>query len=111
MNKPENPSAQVGAARPRAPITGLAALPGKTLIDERSLALILSVTMRTIRRMVARHELPPPVPLAGRSTWLVERIIAHVEARAERAARAAEQEERRIQMLVASAGAPAHKNS
>jgi hypothetical protein len=100
MNEIEKLSEPIAQpARPREPITGLAALPGKTLIDERALALIFNVTARTIRRMVARRELPPPVPLAGRSTWVVERLIAHIEARAERAARKAEQEARRIEAL------------
>ena len=86
-------------ARPHAPITGLAALPGQTLVDEHALAQILSITTRTVRRMVTRHELPPPVPLAGRSTWVVARLLAHIEARAERAAQKAEREAQRIEAL------------
>lgn len=77
-------------------IKGLAELPGKTLLDERAMAALLKVNPRTVRRMVARFELPPPVRLAGRATWVVERVLAHIEARAEVAARRAEQEERRI---------------
>lgn len=80
-------------------ITGLAELPGKTLLDERALASLFGVTTRTIRRMIARFELPPPVKLAGRSTWVAERVIANIEDRAERAARHAEQESRRIEAL------------
>ena len=80
-------------------ITGLADLPGKALLDEQAMAEIFLVSKRTIRRMTARFELPPPVMLAGRSTWIVERVLAHIEARADRAARKAEAESRRIEML------------
>ena len=39
--------------------------------------------------MVGRYELPPPVPFRGRSFWEAGRVLAHFEARAERAAREA----------------------
>ncbi|HEY3324257.1 MAG TPA: hypothetical protein VGP72_27650 [Planctomycetota bacterium] len=80
-------------------ITTLAVLPAQTLIDERALALSFGVTARTVRRMVARHELPPPVRMAGRATWIAGKVLAHVEARAERAARKAQQEEQRLAAL------------
>ncbi len=80
-------------------ITGLAELPGKALLDEGALAGILGVSKRTVRRMVARFEVPPPVMLAGRATWIAERVLAHLTARAERAARKAEAEARRIEAL------------
>ena len=80
-------------------ITALADLPAKALMDETGLADALGVTKRTVRRMVARFELPPSVPFAGRSTWIVERVLRHIEVRAERAARIAEQEQRRIESI------------
>jgi hypothetical protein len=80
-------------------IVTLAELPGKSLLDEAALAAALNVTKRTVRRMVARFELPPPISLAGRSTWIAERVIAHLDERAERAARAAEQESRRVEKI------------
>ena len=85
-------------ANPTTPkiVLALAELPAKALVDERALAAALAVTQRTVRRMVARFELPPPILLAGRSTWIADRVLAHLEARAARAARRAEQEERRI---------------
>ena len=85
-------------AVPAAPkiVLALAELPAKALLDECALAAALKVTQRTIRRMVARFELPPPILLAGRSTWIADRVLAHLEARAARAARRAEQDERRI---------------
>lgn len=80
-------------------ITALADLPSRTLLDESALAKAIGVTQRTVRRMVRRHELPPPVVFAGRSTWMVKRVLDHFEARAERAARAAEREARRLESL------------
>ncbi|GAJ12285.1 unnamed protein product [marine sediment metagenome] len=80
-------------------IGGLARLPEKTILNGRQLASILKVTPRTVRRMVRRNELPPPVPLAGNSVWLVGRVLAHIEAAAERAAREAERDVRRISRL------------
>ena len=80
-------------------IAGLADLSPKTLLNEHAMASIFAVSQRTIRRMVVRFELPPPVALAGRSTWVAERVLDHIEARAEKAARKAEQESRRIEAL------------
>lgn len=68
-------------------LTKLAALPGKTILDETALADILKVKKRTIRRMVSRYELPPPIPFAGRSAWMAEQVIQWFETRAEQAAK------------------------
>jgi hypothetical protein len=46
-------------------ITSLATLPGQTLLDETALAGALGLSKRTVRRMVSRHELPPPFRFAG----------------------------------------------
>ena len=91
------PSAPVNT-RPKL-ITGLAEMPAKALIDEDALAGVLGVSKRTVRRMVARFELPPPIALAGRATWISGYVLAHIVARAERAARKAELEARRIEAL------------
>ena len=66
-------------------IDGLAKLPDQAMIDEKRLAHLLGLTSRTIRRIVSRFELPPPTRLAGRSIWLAGRVLAHIEAAAERA--------------------------
>lgn len=95
---PATPKVSAGSAHPRL-ITGLADLPAKAMLDEDVLAQVLVVSKRTIRRMVARFELPPPIALAGRSTWIADRVLAHIEARAECAARKAELEARRIEAL------------
>lgn len=81
-------------------LTGLANLAPKSLVTEEGLAAIFQVTPRTIRRMVTRNELPPPVRLSGKPTWIAERIMAHLDARAERATQEADREERRRRALL-----------
>ena len=80
-------------------ITKLAELPGEALLDEEALADTLGVTKRTIRRMVGRYELPPPVSFAGRSMWQVGRVLSWFDTRAERLAREAERGAQRLRHL------------
>ncbi|MFZ2655697.1 MAG: hypothetical protein WAX69_12270 [Victivallales bacterium] len=61
----------------------LAKFPEKTIVDEGKLASILKITPRTLRRMVLRAELPPPISLGGRSIWLSDRILVYLNAAAE----------------------------
>lgn len=64
-------------------ITGLATLPPKTLVDSKALANLLGVkSVKTIARMVDRGELPPPIEFGGRSRWVVDGILKHIEAEA-----------------------------
>ncbi len=77
-------------------LTGLASLAPEALVDETALARHLAVTKRTVRRMVARYELPPPVRLAGRATWRVGRVLAWIEARADKAEREVERKRARL---------------
>ena len=80
-------------------IEALAALPDKAIVDETRLASVFGVTCRTVRRMVSRYELPPPVQLAGRSCWIAGRILRHIESTAERAEREAERDARRLRAM------------
>jgi len=80
-------------------IDELARLPERTLLDEKRLAAALGVVPRTLRRMVGRFELPPPVPLAGRSVWFAGRVLAYIEATADRVEREAERRARKISQL------------
>ena len=77
----------------------LARLPEKALLDEAQLAKALDVTPRTIRRMVSRFELPPPVSLGGRPVWFAGRVLAHIEAAAERAEREADRRAKKTSQL------------
>jgi len=97
----QNHPIEKGASSTAVSITKLAELPAQTLLDERALAEIFSITTRTVRRMVSRFELPPPVRMAGRSTWITGRVLAHINNCAERAARQAEQTAARIELTVA----------
>lgn len=72
-------------------LTALAELPAKAILTEAAMAKAFGVTGRTIRRMVARYELPPPILISGRSTWLAGRVLAWIEGRAERQERSAAQ--------------------
>ena len=77
----------------------LALLPEKAMLDESKLAESLRVTTRTVRRMVSRFELPPPIPLGGRSVWMAGRILQHFEDAMERAGQRAVKEQQRIARL------------
>jgi len=77
-------------------VTKLAELPEKALLDERALAEVLGVTKRTIRRMVRRHELPPPFRVAGRARWFAGKVLDHFKAEAERRATKARAEAVRL---------------
>ena len=91
---------EIPAALAMAPFTGviavLAELPGKALLDESAMATVFSVTPRTIRRMVQRFELPPPIPFAGRSIWFAGRVLAYLDDAAEDAERGAKKAAARL---------------
>ena len=80
-------------------IDALAKLPEKAMLDETALAEMFHVTPRTIRRMVQRFELPPPIRLAGRSIWLAGKVLAHIEAAAAHMAKDAEVRARKIREI------------
>lgn len=84
-------------------ILTLAEMPDKALIDETALAAALNVDKRTIRRMVARFELPPGVTFGGRKTWQAGAVLRWFEARAEQAARQAKRASIRMKDLEESA--------
>ena len=56
-------------------ITGLAELPREAILDEAALARVFDVVPRTIKRMVVRYELPPPVLLASKRCWKVGAVL------------------------------------
>lgn len=75
----------------------LAELPEQAILDEAALAGSLGVTMRTIRRMVGRYELPPPIRFGGRSSWQAGAVLRWFAERAEKAARDAERRAQAIE--------------
>ena len=80
-------------------IDELARMPEKAVLDATRLAAILRVETRTLRRMVSRGELPPSVPFSGHSVWLAGRVLAHLEAAAEREEKEAEKQLQKIRRL------------
>lgn len=77
-------------------IIQLAELPEKALLDQRALAKALKVTKRTIRRMVARYEIPPGTLLGGRKRWQAGQVLRWFEAKAERLIKVAEKAARKF---------------
>lgn len=83
MLEPVNPAeGRTVVGLPRRIMTLLAELPGKAVLTQQALAEILGVTTRTIRRMVARFELPPGVKVGRDLTWFAGDILAWWEKRA-----------------------------
>jgi len=74
----------------------LGTLPSNTLITEKALAKLLGRTVKSIKRAVARGELPPPVRILGESRWTVGTIVRHVEKRLEAAALETDRARRRL---------------
>ena len=60
-------------------------LKGGTDNGGRSLAAVLGVTTRTIRRMVGRCEIPPGTRLGGHTVWFAGRVLAYIDRRLEKA--------------------------
>ena len=67
-------------------LTMLAELPGDAMLDSVALSRYLSVSTRTLRRMVGRGELPQGVQLGGRRIWLAGKIRDYVRNAADRQA-------------------------
>ena len=94
----EEPSNDAEAVTPQAHdgiCAELGATPPGALITEKALAALLGRTAKSIKRAVARDELPPPVRILGELRWTVGAIIRHIEKRLEIAAHEAELKRRR----------------
>ena len=74
----------------------LARLPKQALLDESAMARAFGVNGRTIRRMVNRHELPPPLKRAGRALWFAGRVLDWLEEDADLLAKEAEKLRKKI---------------
>jgi predicted DNA-binding transcriptional regulator AlpA len=80
-------------------IQELAELHEDALIDAAALARHLGVCDRTLRRMIRRGELPPPVRMGGRSRWLAGRVRQWINDRAALAEKDAARELARLRAL------------
>ena len=94
--EPQDDEAPASAGRSGLVLDELARLPEKAILDETALAKSLHVAPRTLRRMVNRWQLPPPVRLGGRGVWFAGRVLAHIEAAAMRAEKDAEKDARKF---------------
>ena len=74
----------------------LASMHPSTILDSAALACALKTTERTLRRMVKRFELPPPVRFRGKKTWMAGKVLAWHEGRAERLAAVAKRTSDRL---------------
>ncbi len=74
----------------------LARLPKQALLDEGAMARAFGVNGRTIRRMVNRHELPPPLKRAGRALWFAGRVLDWLEEEASLLAKEADKLRQKI---------------
>jgi hypothetical protein len=80
-------------------IAVLAELPPEALIDEAGLARIFGRCVKSIKRAIQRHELPPGVRLMGRPTWTARAVLDHLNRRLDEAKRDAERLAQRISRL------------
>jgi N-methylhydantoinase B/oxoprolinase/acetone carboxylase alpha subunit len=63
----------------------LARMPERAILDEKAMAEAFRVTPRTVRRMVGRYEIPPGVPLAGKTVWMAGKVLSFLESKMEQA--------------------------
>ncbi len=82
-------------------IRELGDLPGDAVISQDGLAKILGKHPVSIKRAVARHELPEPVRLLGKRVWTVDSLRRHIADRLEKARQNTLRTERRISSLSA----------
>lgn len=72
-------------------LTKLAEYPPETLLDEEALAAALGVSVRSIRNLVDRHELPRAINLCGKR-WRTGTVCEFLKARADQVIREAQAE-------------------
>lgn len=77
-------------------IIGLAELPRAAILDEAALAKVFGVVPRTIKRMVARYELPPPVLLASKRSWKAGAILDWIDDNIQRTEKDAKRQAQRL---------------
>ena len=77
-------------------LTQLAEYAPGTLLSQSALADALGVSPRTLRRLVARGEVPQGIRLGGRKVWLAETVFKYLSERAERQARESERQAARL---------------
>jgi len=77
----------------------IGALPPGAIVTEDALARLFHRHPASIKRAVARGELPTPARLLGGNAWTAGAIVRHVERRLEAAAKERENTARRVEAL------------
>ena len=80
-------------------VAELGRLPAGTILDERALARLFGCCRASVKRAVARGELPAPIRMFGRPCWTAGRILEHVAARLAAAQKEVEREAARLSQL------------
>lgn len=83
----------------RAAMLGLGRCRDGDLLTKRDLARELGCAGRTLQRMVARFELPPPIRLGGRAVWFAGNVKDWLRKDAERKAADAANEAKRLKVF------------
>lgn len=84
---PVSPGADIPEAGDKwsLPLVRLGDLGADTVIDEAGLARMFGKCRTSIKRAVARGELPAPVKMFGQCCWTADALAAHIRARMEKA--------------------------
>ena len=80
-------------------IAELGELKSGAIITEEGMIGLFNRCGRSIKRAIARGELPPPIRMFGQNTWTVGKIVQHIEARLEAVAKEREDLEQKIKRL------------
>ena len=80
-------------------IRELGDLPGEAIISEQGLAKIFHRHKVSIKRAIARGELPPTVRLFGEPVWTIQVLRDHVSKRLDTAQKESEQLQKKINKL------------
>ena len=80
-------------------VSDFAELEKGTFVNTQFVADAFNVTPRTVRRMINRYELPPPITFGNRSGWFVEHLLDYFDRISEYHIEEAENERRRIEQM------------
>lgn len=98
-NSPDPAIIKTSQADAPATVIGLGRYRDGDFITKKELGQALGCSERTLQRMVERFEIPPPMSLAGRKVWLVDKLKAWLSDAAERKESEAVREARRLKIF------------
>lgn len=78
---------------------GLDQIPDDRILTKKELAKALGCSTRTLSRLVARFEIPPPSTLGGRKIWIAGKVKAWIASSAARREAEAEKEAMRLRVF------------